>query len=134
MLMNDAFDIVIITNQRIINIDQIGFLNRKVSETALEDIQDVKYEQSGSLSHVFDFGSIEVQSAAAKATLMILTVPHPQSTVEQILQAKDAREDSKHEQRQAQNEQAVTEQAIGEQRVNFLKKLDTLLGKCPPES
>lgn len=83
--IEEDLDIIIVTNERIINIDQISFMHRTISETDLGRIQDVQHSSKGLLSHVFGFGSMEIQTAAEKITFCINEVPDPYNTARAIM-------------------------------------------------
>lgn len=61
--INFYFDIVIVTNERMINISQEGLLSRKVSELRLRQIQNVTSQQSGILQTFLNFGLLVVETA-----------------------------------------------------------------------
>jgi hypothetical protein len=39
--LNNELDMYVVTNKRIIGIDQVSFLNRTISECSLADVQEV---------------------------------------------------------------------------------------------
>lgn len=71
------YRVFIVTDERIIDVDFISMLNKDVSTTKIDKIEDVTAVTSGFLSSMFDFGSILIQTAAAKQELMFESVPHP---------------------------------------------------------
>lgn len=73
----DESDILIVTNERILNIQQISFLHRTVSETELSQIQDVKHVSKGVLPTLLEFGSLEVQTAGESLLIRIEEVVKP---------------------------------------------------------
>jgi len=75
--INDELDIIIITNERIVDITQVTFLNRNIAEAPLVQIQDVKGIVKGLLGTVLHFGTIRITTANQKTTLDIDTVPNP---------------------------------------------------------
>lgn len=75
--LEDELDIIIVTNERVISIDQVSFLHRTISETELSQIQDVKHVAKGLLANVLGFGSLEVQTAAQKIVFEIKDVEKP---------------------------------------------------------
>ncbi len=87
--LNDAMDVIIITDHRIIGIDQVGYLKRRISETPITQVQDVECEQVGTLANIFDYGAIEVQTAADKITFSITHADKPQAACRHILDIKD---------------------------------------------
>ncbi len=81
------FDSFIITDMRIIDIDQTGLFKRTVSETMLENVQDVTYTIAGLVATALDYGSVQVQTAAAEVKIEIEKVHQPKKVQETILEA-----------------------------------------------
>src|SRR3989339_978240 len=59
-------DTWIITNERIISIEQNGLFNRTASELDLSSVQDTTAEIRGILQTVFTYGQVYVQTAGEK--------------------------------------------------------------------
>jgi len=55
----------IITNQRIVDIEQRGFFRREVSSLLLNRVQDVTIDTEGLLHSLLDIGDINVQTAGS---------------------------------------------------------------------
>ena len=51
--VNDELDLFVITNKRVIGIEQMGALTRKVSECSLDKVQEVNSSVSGILPTLF---------------------------------------------------------------------------------
>lgn len=75
--LEDELDIIIVTNERIISIDQVSFLHRSISETELSQVQDVKHVAKGLLPNLMGYGSLEVQTSAKKIVFEIHQVEKP---------------------------------------------------------
>ncbi|MFW6110233.1 MAG: PH domain-containing protein [Patescibacteria group bacterium] len=75
--LNWFFNIYLITNRRIVDLDYFGFLFYRLSEAELSQIQDVTYSVSGLLSVLFNFGDILVQTAAEHREFDFIAVPNP---------------------------------------------------------
>lgn len=58
-------DRFIVTNQRIVDIDQRGMFNRQVSECELDKIQNLTHSVKGVFATMLNFGTIIVQSSGA---------------------------------------------------------------------
>ena len=71
------YDLWLITNQRLLDIEQKGFFSRTVSELDLKRIQDITSEVHGILPTLFEFGSIHIQTASEKNRFILESVPHP---------------------------------------------------------
>lgn len=69
---------LVITNQRIIEVEQKGFFDREVSAFRLENIQDITVDIRGIIASVLDFGDILIQTASKDRDFMIDRVPHPE--------------------------------------------------------
>lgn len=66
--LNEEFDLFIITNQRLIDITQVSFLQRTVTTTPLEQIQDATSDVKGILKTMLNYGDLTVQTAAGDAS------------------------------------------------------------------
>ncbi|MEP7162226.1 MAG: PH domain-containing protein [Candidatus Moraniibacteriota bacterium] len=71
------FDVWIITNERVINIEQKGLFVREVSELKFSRIQDVTSEVEGLIPTVLNFGDVSVQTAAEEERFLFRQVPDP---------------------------------------------------------
>jgi signal transduction histidine kinase len=91
-------DIWIITNERIINIEQQGFFSRTISEQRLFRIQDVTSEVEGFFPTVLKFGNVYVQTAAEKERFSFEQIPDPNGVRDTIIKlAESERERLSHE-------------------------------------
>jgi len=88
-------DAWIVTDERIINIDQKGFFNRDISELKLTKIQDVTSEIVGVIPTLLSYGNIYVQTAAEKERFKFVQIPNPNEVKNMIvrLQEKERREE-----------------------------------------
>jgi hypothetical protein len=71
------FDIWIVTNQRIVNIEQNGLFHRTVSELDLPKIQDVTTQVVGLIPTFLNFGDVYIQTAAETGRFRFRQVPEP---------------------------------------------------------
>ena len=71
------FNIFLITQKRVGDIDFSGLVFHDVAETQFSLIQDVNYNKTGLLRHIFDFGDVFAQTAGGKENLEALGVPKP---------------------------------------------------------
>ena len=78
------FDVYIITNQRVIDIDFYNLLSKKFSEAELSRIQDVTTEFSGISQTVFNYGNVLIQTAAEINEIIFNKVPNPEKVVKII--------------------------------------------------
>lgn len=83
--MEEELDVLIVTSERLISIEQISFMHRTVSETELSQIQDVRNVSKGVLSNVLGFGLLLVQTAAEKVVFEIKDVDDPYDVSRSIM-------------------------------------------------
>lgn len=81
---NYYLDILILTNKRIIDIEQIGLFARDEAEIRYENVEDIKIEVIGIIASVFKFGNIHIQSAGESREIIIKNIPHPEKIKEII--------------------------------------------------
>ncbi len=71
------FNIYIITDERIIDIDFYSLIYKSVSEAKIEKIEDVTSTTAGFFGAFFNFGNIAIQTAAEKREFEFARVPQP---------------------------------------------------------
>jgi uncharacterized membrane protein YdbT with pleckstrin-like domain len=84
-LMLYSLNTVIVTNHRIIDNDQYGFFDRKVSELHIRRVQDVSVHTVGVLQTFLHFGDITVQTAASEKQFVFSQIPRPEVTKDTIM-------------------------------------------------
>jgi len=75
------FNIFIITDERVIDVDFYSFTYKEVSEAALGKIEDISYTTGGLFGSVLDFGTVSIQTAGEKPNIEFENVPHPAQVV-----------------------------------------------------
>jgi hypothetical protein len=71
-------DVWIITDQKMIDVDQISLFKREISTLQLDKIQDVTMEVHGMIPTVLHFGSLHVQTAGDQREFVIHDIAKPQ--------------------------------------------------------
>lgn len=79
------FNVNIITDERIVDIDFFNLIYKQVSDTNIDKIQDVTYTMGGVARTLFNYGDVFVQTAAEVPNFDFLGVPNPDKVVK-ILQ------------------------------------------------
>lgn len=85
-------DVWIITDQRIIDIEQKGLFNRQISEIAMDRVQNVTIEIPGFIPTMLKFGNIKIQTAG-EGEFTISQVPNFERAKEFILRYSQYRND-----------------------------------------
>lgn len=78
------FNIYIVTNQRIVDIDFINLLYKEFSEAELDKIQDLTFVSQGIFATIFNYGSVLVQTAGEMPNIEFFAVPQPDRVVKTI--------------------------------------------------
>lgn len=71
------YNINIITDKRVIDIDFHSIFSHTSSEARLEKIEDVTSHQSGAFTNVLDIGTVHIQTAGTNAFIEFDDVPKP---------------------------------------------------------
>lgn len=103
-------DSAVITNERIIDIDQNGLFNRTVSELHFSKIQDATGTQKGVIQSMLDFGDVQVQSAGTQKEFILDKVPHPYKLSKLII---DLQQQELNKLRTDNHDAAVRDEADG---------------------
>ncbi len=80
----------VITNKRIISVDQVTFFSRKVSNFRIDRIQDITTRVEGLIETFIDFGDITIQTAGETGSFTMKNVPAPAKLKEAITHQQDA--------------------------------------------
>ncbi|MFZ5363872.1 MAG: hypothetical protein ACOZAG_00045 [Patescibacteria group bacterium] len=78
------YNAFIITNRRVIDIDQRGFFERIVSEADFSEIKDVSHRRKGIWQTVFRYGDVKIQISDTDIGLGIKNVHAPEN-VQQLI-------------------------------------------------
>ncbi|PIS42146.1 MAG: hypothetical protein COT24_05000 [Candidatus Kerfeldbacteria bacterium CG08_land_8_20_14_0_20_40_16] len=79
-------DVWIVTNQRILNIEQEGLFSRTISELNLEMVQDATSEVKGKVATVLNFGNVYVQTAGEEKRFVFEEIPAPRQVASKIIE------------------------------------------------
>jgi len=94
--INYYLDILIISNKRIIDIDQRGLFSRVISEQKIYRVQDVTSETNGFFPTIFAYGDVFIQTAGEKERFHFRQVPNPDAIRNMIIKlAEDNRKEEK---------------------------------------
>lgn len=87
LLWTDYYlDVWIVTDQRIVDIEQKGLFNRTVSEFRLDMIQDVTVEVPSLIATMCSYGNIKVQTASEISNFAFQGISRPQETRNLIME------------------------------------------------
>lgn len=87
--LNHELDMYVISNNRVIWVDQVSFLNREVSECNLWQVQEVNSKTSGFFANMFNYWTLSIQTAWNKTTLQMDFAPDSMQEARKILNIVD---------------------------------------------
>ena len=87
-------DIMVITNDRAIDVEQHGLFSRSISELDLFRIQDVSTDVHGMFPTLLNYGHITIKTASTNVSLVAVDAPNPNAVREDLIRL--AHEDRKY--------------------------------------
>ena len=85
------FNIYIITNKRIVDVDFYHLFYKQISETPLENVQDITNREVGMIQNWLDFGELVIQTAGETENFECSNVANPDGAQQKILDLVAAR-------------------------------------------
>lgn len=79
-------DLWVLTNTRIVDVEQKGFFHREVTSLSFSQIQDITVETRGFIETIFKFGTLHVQTAGHNREIVICDAHYPEEARSLILQ------------------------------------------------
>lgn len=76
------FNISLITDKRVIDVDFADLIYKNVAGTKLDLVQDVSFEQVGGIRAIFNYGDVLIQTAGTVDNFALHAVPRPERVVE----------------------------------------------------
>lgn len=86
---NYYLDILIITNKRVIDIEQISLFHRDEAEIRYENIEDIKIETIGFIQSIFKFGNLHIQTAGESREIVLHNIKNPYKIKDIIAKQKE---------------------------------------------
>ena len=84
-----SLDLWIVTDKRVIAIDQIRFFNRRMAIFRMERIQDVAVHVHGPIETILNFGDLHVETAGADENFIMHNLPNPARVKDAIMHEHD---------------------------------------------
>jgi hypothetical protein len=78
----------IVTDMRVVDVDQRGFFERVVSEAPIDKIQDLSYSVRGVVGTLFNFGSVSLQTSGSTATVDLSHTRDPKELYHLIVETR----------------------------------------------
>jgi uncharacterized membrane protein YdbT with pleckstrin-like domain len=88
--MDYYYDMYVVTDSHILDINQRSLLFRRVARTSLLRVQDVTVRVLGLWASILDYGTVNVQTAGHEEDITLLDIPKPAEVARSIMQLHDA--------------------------------------------
>lgn len=79
---------LIITNDNVTQIMQVGLFHRKVSEISMENVEDVTAHQKGILQTFFNYGRVHIETPGEQNNYDFIYCPNPNAYAKAIQDAR----------------------------------------------
>lgn len=79
---------IIITNDNVTQITQVGLFHRRISEISMGNVEDVSVRQKGIFQTVFNFGQLHIETAGEQNNYDFVYCPNPGSYAKVIQDAR----------------------------------------------
>lgn len=82
--INWYFNVGIISDRRIVDVDFSLILYKEVTYTLLDHVEDVTSKSGGFFESIFDYGNLFIQTAGSEVNTEFINIPHPSSAAKII--------------------------------------------------
>lgn len=82
-------NVIFVTTDKIAQVLYVSLFNRKISQLSIGDVQDVTVTQKGILAHIFNYGTLVIETAGEQANYTFSFVPDPYVVSQAIVGAHE---------------------------------------------
>jgi len=82
-------NVIYVTSEKIAQVLYTSIFNRKLSQLSIGDVQDVTVSQKGILPHIFDYGTLVIETAGEQQNYTFSYVPDPYKRSQDIVGAHE---------------------------------------------
>lgn len=82
--------IVLITSEKVVQQLYIALFNRKISQLSIADVQDVTVKQQGIFAHIFNYGTLTIESAGEQSNYSFTFTPEPYQVAKDLVGSHEA--------------------------------------------
>lgn len=82
-------NVIFVTSEKIAQVLYISLFNRKISQLSIGDVQDVTVTQNGVMAHLFNYGTLVIETAGEQENYKFSYVPEPYQVSKLIVGAHE---------------------------------------------
>ena len=79
----------ILTSDSLTQIQQTGLFSQQSSQLSLASLEDITAEQNGIMTHMFNYGTLKVETAGEHSKFWFMFCPDPTNYAQKILDARE---------------------------------------------
>ena len=83
-------NVVLITSEKLAQLLYLSIFNRKISQLSIADVQDVTVTQKGIFAHIFDYGTLTVETAGEQSNYVFTFTPKPYEVAKSLVGSHEA--------------------------------------------
>ena len=82
--------IMLVTSEKVVQQLYISLFNRKISQLSIADVQDVTVRQQGIFAHLFNYGTLTIESAGEQSNYSFTFTPEPYQVAKDLVGSHEA--------------------------------------------
>lgn len=79
------YSLIVVTEKHLIVVNQKGIFNRKILQCNLNELEESTSHMKGLMSNLFNYGTIEIQTAGPHDQILIKNIPNPFNISQRIM-------------------------------------------------
>lgn len=83
-------NVLIITSEKVSQQLYLSLFNRKISQLSIADVQDVTVRQQGLFAHVFNYGTLTIETAGEQSNYTFTFAPEPYDVGKDLVGSHEA--------------------------------------------
>jgi len=80
----------IVTTDSLTQLTQTSLFNRQVTQLSMDNLEDVSVDQNGIFPHIFNYGTLKVETAGERSKFIIQYCPKPNTYARKILEVHES--------------------------------------------
>jgi hypothetical protein len=83
-------NVVLVTSEKISQMLYMSLFNRKISSLSIADVQDVTVRQKGIFAHIFNYGTLTIETAGEQSNYTFTFTPEPYEAAKALVGSHEA--------------------------------------------
>ncbi len=83
-------NVLIVTSEKVVQQLYLSLFNKKISQLSIADVQDSTVKQDGIIAHIFNYGTVMIETAGEQSNYTFTFVPSPYDVSKALTGAHEA--------------------------------------------